>query len=199
MTERIPLFIAARREGLSDKQIAARYGVTACTVMGVFCTAKRLGFKVPSIMRYLRGSLAERFWHKVNKDGPVHPELGTKCWIWIGAIRSGYGRVWDIAGEIGEPNKQWQAQRAAYALTRESLGDVDATEGRHRKGMDVVVRHRCDNSICVNPDHLEPGTQAQNIGDAVARGRFQVKTCTACGEKGHNRRSAVCAQRKAAA
>ena len=172
MTERIPLFIAARREGLSDKLIAERHGVTPSTVMGTFVTAKRRGFEVPSLMLYKRGTLAERFWHKVNKDGPVHPELGTKCWIWIGAIRSGYGRIWDITGEIGEPNRQWQAQRVAYALTRESLGVVDASEDRHRKGMDVVVRHLCDNAVCVNPDHLEPGTQKQNIADAISRGHM---------------------------
>lgn len=31
--------------------------------------------------------------------------------------------------------------------------------------------HQCDNPKCVNPDHLEAGTQSQNIKDAFARGR----------------------------
>ena len=34
-----------------------------------------------------------------------------------------------------------------------------------------VVRHSCDNPRCVNPDHLEGGTQLDNIADRVARGR----------------------------
>ncbi|QJD54916.1 hypothetical protein PssvBMR7_gp29 [Pseudomonas phage MR7] len=35
----------------------------------------------------------------------------------------------------------------------------------------VIVRHTCDNSRCVNPEHLEPGTPADNSRDMVQRGR----------------------------
>jgi hypothetical protein len=34
-----------------------------------------------------------------------------------------------------------------------------------------VVRHKCDNRQCINPEHLELGTQLDNIQDAVLRGR----------------------------
>ena len=33
-----------------------------------------------------------------------------------------------------------------------------------------VIRHRCDIRPCVNPAHLEAGTQAANISDTVSRG-----------------------------
>lgn len=35
----------------------------------------------------------------------------------------------------------------------------------------VVVRHRCDNPRCINPEHMELGSQRDNINDAVERGR----------------------------
>lgn len=35
----------------------------------------------------------------------------------------------------------------------------------------IVVRHTCDNKICVNPEHLIPGTQYDNVEDMVNRNR----------------------------
>ena len=35
----------------------------------------------------------------------------------------------------------------------------------------LVVRHTCDNPRCINPKHLEIGTQEDNIQDRVVRGR----------------------------
>lgn len=34
-----------------------------------------------------------------------------------------------------------------------------------------VVRHKCDNPRCINPEHLEIGTQLENVQDSVQRGR----------------------------
>lgn len=34
-----------------------------------------------------------------------------------------------------------------------------------------VVRHKCDNARCINPDHLEGGTQVANMQDCTQRGR----------------------------
>lgn len=36
---------------------------------------------------------------------------------------------------------------------------------------DIVVMHSCDNSLCINPEHLVIGTRSQNLIDAYARGR----------------------------
>lgn len=53
------------------------------------------------------------------------------------------------------------AHRIAYVLYR---GDIP-------KGL--VVRHMCDVRDCVNPSHLELGTQIENIMDMVKRGRHK--------------------------
>lgn len=35
----------------------------------------------------------------------------------------------------------------------------------------MLVLHRCDVRLCVNPDHLDLGTQQKNVDDMIARGR----------------------------
>jgi len=76
-----------------------------------------------------------------------------KCWLWPGEITNkGYGR-WNGA------DCHVSVHRAAYALAH---GDIPAG---------VVIRHRCDVRACFNPDHLEAGTQADNVKDMYERGR----------------------------
>lgn len=95
-------------------------------------------------------TLAERFWEKVDKRGP------DECWLWTAATNeAGYGVMRPEGRRTGPTVK---AHRVSLALA----------------GVDVagrVVRHRCDNPPCVNPAHLELGTQIQNVGDMVRRGR----------------------------
>lgn len=39
-----------------------------------------------------------------------------------------------------------------------------------------VVRHRCDNASCINPEHLEIGSHRDNVEDRCKRGRSAVGT-----------------------
>lgn len=77
------------------------------------------------------------------------------CWNWNGKTtqHGGYGRFW-----TGE--RTVRAHRWSYESVNGPLGES-------------VCRHKCDNPKCVNPAHLLPGTQADNIADAKARGRLQ--------------------------
>lgn len=57
-----------------------------------------------------------------------------------------------------------QGHRLAYAI---------------HHGLDVfsmggTILHSCDNTHCVNPDHLSMGTQNDNMADKVAKGRQAV-------------------------
>lgn len=78
------------------------------------------------------------------------------CKEWQGyRDKDGYGRV-RVAG------KRVMAHRVAYAQARGL--PLDAIAGR-------VIRHKCDNPSCVNPEHLEEGTHQDNMDDKVARSR----------------------------
>ena len=82
------------------------------------------------------------------------------CIEWQGGkSKSGYGAV-RYKGKIE------RAHRVAYVESKGlTMQDIAG----------LVVRHRCDNPACVNPDHLETGTQADNMEDMHARGRSSVK------------------------
>jgi hypothetical protein len=83
---------------------------------------------------------------------------GDACWEWQG------GRLKRPSGELSYGTfrirrRSFLAHRLAWML---SNGEIP--EGQ-------VVRHRCDNTACVRPDHLLLGTQAQNLEDMRERGR----------------------------
>jgi hypothetical protein len=101
-------------------------------------------------------TLADRFWAKVDKNGPIpahRPELG-QCWIWTGAHnRSGCGKI-EVNGSL------MPAPQAALLLAgRPVLPGQEAC-------------HHCDNPPCVRHDHLFGGTRKQDVADARQKGRL---------------------------
>jgi hypothetical protein len=94
--------------------------------------------------------------------GPVQYRLNARtdkageCWLWTGDTnRSGYGRL-----EINR--KKIQTHRLAWELAN---GMIPA-------GM--LICHRCDNRLCVKPDHLFLGTIADNNRDMTQKKRLKV-------------------------
>lgn len=94
----------------------------------------------------MRPGRAERFWAKVDLDGPIplhRPDLGP-CWHWTGAVtgRGGYGAFWD------------GGRRQAHRVGHEILG-LHLPDG-------LVIDHLCRNPRCVRPLHHEWVTSGEN-------------------------------------
>jgi hypothetical protein len=74
---------------------------------------------------------------------------GNGCVLWNGAIRNnGYGCLGIHS-----------AHRLSYEF---AVGPVP--DGMH-------ILHKCDNRLCINPEHLFPGTNSDNITDKLSKGR----------------------------
>jgi hypothetical protein len=108
---------------------------------------------------------ADRFKAKVE----VQP---NGCWKWIAGTGSGseshrYGRFWLDGDRIN-------AHRASWLIFKGKIPDG------------LYVCHKCDYTLCVNPDHLFVGSQAKNLDDMAKKGRaFNGQgSKTAC-PKGH--------------
>jgi len=80
-------------------------------------------------------TLDNRFWAKVNKNGPTQPHMDTCCWEWIGA-RTGDNKY----GKISIDGKLQRAHRVGWLL---QTGEEP-----------IYIRHKCDNSLCVKASHL---------------------------------------------
>ena len=92
----------------------------------------------------------KRFWSKVDKTSNPNG-----CWEWTASITRGYGRF------SLTHSKPIQAHRYSWIIHFGNIPD------------NLCVLHKCDNQLCVNPDHLFLGTHKDNTQDMIKKQRHQ--------------------------
>jgi DNA-binding XRE family transcriptional regulator len=95
----------------------------------------------------------------------VTREPETSCWLWLGAASS------DGYGVIKMRGRQGRTHRILWELVK---GPIP---------IGMMVCHRCDRPLCVNPAHLFLGTAQDNVLDAISKGRWNA----ANGERHYSR------------
>lgn len=97
----------------------------------------------------MKNKIEERFWSKVNKTNNLE-----ECWEWNATFRGKYGT-------IKRNGKLIDAHRLSYIL---QYGEIENSK--------LYVCHKCDNTKCVNPNHLFLGTHSENMKDAYQKGKL---------------------------
>jgi hypothetical protein len=93
-------------------------------------------------------TVEERFWEKVDKTNP------DGCWIWVGA-RSG--------------NRAGLFAITKYNRIIPYRFSYELKYGKIPEGL--FACHKCDNGLCVNPDHIFIGSQTDNMRDMSEKDR----------------------------
>jgi hypothetical protein len=91
-------------------------------------------------------STRNEFWSKVKKT--------ATCWNWKGSTNYTYG-LFIIK------RKLFFAHRFVWLITNGPIPEA------------MLVCHTCDNTLCVRPNHLFLGTQADNMRDCKEKGRMR--------------------------
>ena len=93
--------------------------------------------------------------------GPLVPRMPTACIDWIGFVRKARGdrAPCEAHGRLWVQGRMYYAHRAIW----------EAHNGPLEKRW--VVKHECDRGICLNIEHLHPGSIGSNLKEAYDRGR----------------------------
>jgi hypothetical protein len=104
----------------------------------------------------LTAAVIDRFLAKVDRNGPLHPILKTRCHLWTASkFVQGYGQF-RVGGRAN--GKLYRAHRVAFFI-------------KHGRWPVPQALHRCDVRACVRLDHLFEGNDQDNAADKAAKGR----------------------------
>lgn len=98
------------------------------------------------------------------------PEPNTGCWLWSGSTRGFKSHQY---GTLNINGKNLSAHRLSFEVFKGSIPD-----GLH-------IMHKCDNTYCINPDHLVAGTRKDNMDDCVRKGRNPTMFIRKICQRGH--------------
>lgn len=98
--------------------------------------------------------------HKNKPDSFLKKiRITPSCWHWLGTQQPKQ----DGGPPYGVITIDYKRDYVHRVSFRYYFGEIP--EG-------VVVMHKCDNTLCVNPDHLQLGTYKHNMQDAATKGRM---------------------------
>lgn len=97
-------------------------------------------------------SLRDRLYGRCQK-------VESGCWLWVGSINpNGYGKIKINGIAVDVHVISWRVANAGVPVPAGS-----------------VVMHLCDVRNCINPDHLQVGTQSENMLHAIQVGAAKVR------------------------
>lgn len=108
--------------------------------------------------RHTSQSIENRFWLNVSQCEHGYDCIFC-CWLWHNAVNptSGYGTFSETIG--------YRKDQKVYAHRKSWM--IHNMKELPRQEMFWVIKHECNNKLCVNPSHLTYAKKKSNAEDAV--------------------------------